>query len=201
MATSRILGLLAVAMLIGVVPARGQQVSTPAKRDRRVITAEEIEQAQEMNAFDVVQKLRPEFLRRMSDVSTLRGAGGRAIGGGGTATGGGGTATGAGGTATGAGGTATGAGGTATGAGGQTYGGAGGSGAMGQPFPGSHEADARPTGGVFVDGTEMGGGIDELRQIPASTVEEIRYISASDVDMRYGSRFPNGVIAVKLKGH
>ena len=194
MATSRILGLLAVAMLIGVVPAGGQQVSTPAKRDRRVITAEEIEQAQEMNAFDVVQKLRPEFLRRMSDVSTLRGAGGRAIGGGGTATGGGGTATGAG-------GTATGAGGTATGAGGQTYGGAGGSGAMGQPFPGSHEADARPTGGVFVDGTEMGGGIDELRQIPASTVEEIRYISASDVDMRYGSRFPNGVIAVKLKSH
>ena len=53
------------------------------------------------------------------------------------------------------------AGGPATGAGGQTYGGAGGSGAIGQPFPGSHEADARPTGGVFVDGTEMGGGIDE----------------------------------------
>jgi len=187
MATSRILGLLAVAMLIGVVPTGGQQVSTPAKRDRRVITAEEIEQAQEMNAFDVVQKLRPEFLRRLSDVSTLRGAGGRAIGGGGTATG--------------AGGTATGAGGTATGAGGQTYGGAGGSGAMGQPYPGTHEPDARPTGGVFVDGTEMGGGIDELRQIPASTVEEIRYISPSDVDMRYGSRFPNGVIAVKLKSH
>jgi hypothetical protein len=172
MATSRILGLLAVAMLIGVVPAGGQQVSTPAKRDRRVITAEEIEQAQEMNAFDVVQKLRPEFLRRVSEVSTL-GAGGRAIGGGATA----------------------------TGAGGQTYGGAGGSGAMGQPYPGSHEPDPRPTGGVFVDGTEMGGGIDELRQIPASTVEEIRYISASDVDMRYGSRFPNGVIEVTLKKH
>jgi len=179
MATSRILGLLAVATLIGVVPAGGQQVSTPAKRDRRVITAEEIEQAQEMNAFDVVQKLRPEFLRRMSEVNTL-GAGGRAIGGGGTATG---------------------AGGTATGAGGQTYGGAGGSGAMGQPYPGSHEPDPRPTGGVFVDGTEMGGGIDELRQIPASTVEEIRYISASDVDLRYGSRFPNGVIEVTLKKH
>ena len=72
---------------------------------------------------------------------------------------------------------------------------------MGQPYPGTHEPDARPTGGVFVDGTEMGGGIDELRQIPASTVEEIRYISPSDVDMRYGSRFPNGVIAVKLKSH
>jgi hypothetical protein len=186
MATSRILGSLAVAMLIGVVPVGGQQVSTPAKRDRRVITAEEIEQAQEMNAFDVVQKLRPEFLRRMSQVSTL-GAGGRAIG--------------AGGAATGVGGTATGGGGTATGGGGQTYGGAGGSGAMGQPYPGSHEPDPRPTGGVFVDGTEMGGGIDELRQIPASTVEEIRYISASDVDMRYGPRFPNGVIEVTLRKH
>jgi hypothetical protein len=189
MATSRILGFLAVAMLIGVVPADGQQVSTHAKRDRRVITAEEIEQAQETNAFEVVQKLRPEFLHRMSQLNTLR-AGGTAIGPGGTAAS--------------AGGTATGTGSTAAGTGGQTYGGAAGGGAAGggmeQPLAGNSQPDPKPTGGVFVDGTEMGG-IDELRQIPASTVEEIRYVSASDVNMRYGSRFPNGVIEVTLKKH
>jgi hypothetical protein len=184
MATSRILGLLAVAMLIGVVPAGGQQVSTPAKRDRRVITAEEIEQAQETNAYEVVQKLRPEFLRRMSQRNTI-GVGGRATFAGGQTSG-----------AAGGGGAAS--GGTATG-GGAASGAAAGGGAMEQPL-GDNQPDPRTQGGVFVDGTEMGG-IDELRQIPASTVEEIRYISASDVDMRYGSRFPNGVIEVTLKKH
>lgn len=175
MATSRVLGLLAVAVLIGGLPADGQQVSTPAKRDRRVITLEEIEQAQETNAYEVVQKLRPEFLRRMTQRNT--------IGIGGTPTFSGGPGLGPGG-----------AGGGATGGGA----GAGtGAGVTGQP-PANTQPDPRPEGGVFVDGTEMGG-LDELKQIPASTIEEIRYISPSDVGMRYGSRFPNGVIDVKLK--
>jgi hypothetical protein len=74
MATSRSLGLLAVAMLIGVGPAGSQQVSSkPATRDRRVITLEEIEQAQETNAFEIVQKLRPEFLRRLSEQHNFTG--------------------------------------------------------------------------------------------------------------------------------
>jgi len=175
MATSRSLGLLAVAMLIGVVPVGSQQVSSkPATRDRRVITLEEIEQAQETNAFEIVQKLRPEFLRRMSEHHNFTGGRAGADVGGRANAGGAGDST----------------SGTAAGR-------AAGNDAMGQQFSGDNQ-DARPEGGVFVEGTEIGG-IDELRQIPASTVEEIRYISASDVNMRYGQRFPNGVIDVKLK--
>ena len=177
MATSRSPCLLAVVMLIGVVPAGGQQVSKPATRDRRVITLEEIEQAQETNAFEIVQKLRPEFLRRMSEHHNFTG----------------GTA------GSGVGGRAN-AGGAGDSTSGTAVGRAAGNDAMGQQFSGDNREDARPEGGVFVEGTEIGG-IDELRQIPASTVEWIRYISASDVDMRYGQRFPNGVIEVKLKTH
>src|SRR5262245_62689296 len=95
MATSRVLGLLAVAMLIGVVPAGSQQVSSkPATRDRRVITLEEIEQAQETNAFEILQKLRPEFLRRMSERHNfgIGGTAGASVGGGAT-TGGAGDST------------------------------------------------------------------------------------------------------------
>ena len=171
MATSRILGLLAVATLVGVVPAGGQQVSTPANRNRRVITTEEIEQAQETNAFQVVEKLRPEFLRRMSQRHTL------------------------------------GAGGAAAGAGGRTYGGgAGATGGAGGATPAEDQgsAYAQPatpaTAAVFVDGTEMGG-LEELREIPSNTVEEIRYLSGSDAQTKYGPRFPAGVIEVTLKNH
>ena len=171
MATSRILGLLAVATLVGIMPANGQQVSTPANRNRRVITTEEIEQAQETNALQVVEKLRPEFLRRMSQRQTL------------------------------------GVGGTAGGAGGRTYGGgagatgsAGGAGAAEDQGPVYSQPDPQPTAAVFVDGTQMGG-TDELRQIAANTVEEIRYLSGSDAQTKYGPRFPAGVIEVTLKNH
>ena len=127
MATSRIVGLLAVATLIGVVPAGGQQVSTPANRDRRVITAEEIEQAQANNALQVVEKLRPEFLRRASQRQSL----------------------GAGATARGAGGTYGGGTGPTVSTGGGAYG--------EDHGPGHSEPEPQPTAGVFIDGTEAGG--------------------------------------------
>ncbi len=171
MATSRIIGLLTVATLVATMPANGQQVSTPANRDRRLITTEEIEQAQETNAFEVVQKLRPEFLRRISQRQTL------------------------------------GAGATAGGAGGRTSGaGTGATGGQGNPAygedhgPGYSQPDPQPTAGVFVDGTEVGG-IEELRQLQSNTVEEIRYLSGTDAQTKYGPRFPAGVIEVTLKTH
>ena len=176
MATSRIFGLLAVATLIGVVPAGGQQTSSPANRNRRIITTEEIEQAKETNAFEVVQKLRPEFLRRMAQRPTL-GPGGTAAGAGGRTYG------------------ASPSGGAAAGAGG-----GGGDSPLPAPDGGYGQPDPQPTAAVFVDGTEMGG-IDELRQIPTNTIEEIRYLTGSDAGMRYGPRFPAGVIEVKLKTH
>jgi len=181
MATSRIFGLLAVATLVGIMPANGQQVSTPANRNRRVITTEEIEQAQATSTFDVVQKLRPEFLRRMAQRPTI-----------------------------GTGGTAAGAGrrtnGAAPSGGAPSGGAAGGAGSDGgaSPLPapdgGYSQPDPQPSAAVFVDGTEMGG-TDELRQIPSNTVAEIRYLSASDAETRYGPRFPAGVIEVTLKTH
>jgi hypothetical protein len=142
-----------VATLVGIMPAHSQQVSTPANRNRRVITAEEIEQAQETNTFQVVEKLRPEFLRRMTLRHTL-GAGKAGAAAGGTE----------------------------------------------QPDLGYSQPDPQPTAAVFVDGTEMGG-TDELRQIAANTVEEIRYLSGSDAQTKYGPRFPAGVIEVTLKTH
>ncbi len=170
MATSRILGLLAVATLVATMPANGQQVSTPANRDRRLITAEEIEQAQANNALEVVEKLRPEFLRRVSQRQSL----------------------GAGATARGAGGTYGGGTGATAGAAGAVYG--------EDHGPGHSQPEAQPTAGVFVDGTEVGG-IEELRQIQSNTVEEIRYLSGTDAQTKYGPRFPAGVIEVTLKTH
>ena len=146
MTMSRILGLLTVTTLIGVVPAAAQQVSTPANRNRRVITTEEIEQAQETNAFQVVEKLRPEFLVSMTRRHTL------------------------------------------------------GRGATQQADLGYSQPDPEPAAAVFVDGTEMGG-LDELRQIQSITVEEIRYLSGSEAQTKYGPRFPAGVIEVRLKNY
>lgn len=145
MATSHILGSLALATLLGgAIPAVGQEVSAPANRNRRIITAQEIEQAQETNAYQVVEKLRPEFLVSMSRRHTID------------------------------------------------------RGAMQQPDVGYAQPEPAATAAVFLDGTEMGG-LDELRQIPANTVEQIRYLLGSEAQTKYGPRFPAGVIEVKLK--
>lgn len=146
MTPSGILGVLAAATLIGAVPTPAQQVSTPANRNRRVITTEEIEQAQETNAFQVVEKLRPEFLVSMARQHTL------------------------------------------------------GRGMVQQPDLGYSQPDPEPTAAVFVDGTEMGS-VDELRRIQSIMVEEIRYLSGSEAQTKYGPRFPGGVIEVKLKNY
>ena len=177
MATSRVFGIAAAAVLAGVVPVAGQQVSASANRDRRVITTEEIEQAQSTDAYQVVEKLRPEFLRRMSRPQTL---GGGDRGRGGTVSRGGG----------GGGGMGGGAGGTGGGTGANET----------QPDPGYSQPEPARTAAVFVDGTEMGG-VEELQRLQSNIVEEIRYLSGSDAQTKYGPRFSAGVIEVKLKNH
>ncbi len=179
MATSPVVGLAAVAVLVSVLPSAAQQVTTSANRDRRLITEEEIHNANSSDTYQVVEKLRPEFLQRMSHAQTL-GGGGRASGLGqggmnrGAAAGGGG----------GGGGGNTGMGGTQ----GQ------------QQDQGFSQQDPAPTTAVFVDGTQMGG-VEELKLLQSSLVEEIRYLSGSEAQTKYGPRFPNGVIEVKLKTH
>lgn len=51
---------------------------------------------------------------------------------------------------------------------------------------------------VYVDYTFMGG-LDALRDLPTSEVEEIRYVSAWDAATRFGIGHPQGVIEVMTR--
>ena len=172
MATSRVTWVVAVALLTSVAAVGAQQVSAPKNRDRKVITTEEVERAGVNNAYQVVERLRPEFLGRMTRQQTL-GAGAVA---------------------------------RMTGSrGGQAGGGGGGGGGGDVPAPstsdqGFSQPDPATTTAVFVDGTQMGG-IDELQQVASNMIEEIRFLSGTDAQTKYGPRFSAGVIEVKLKNH
>jgi hypothetical protein len=43
------------------------------------------------------------------------------------------------------------------------------------------------------------GGADELTQVQSNLIQDIRYLSGSDAETKYGPRFANGVIEVRLK--
>jgi hypothetical protein len=51
---------------------------------------------------------------------------------------------------------------------------------------------------IYIDGLRRGD-INELRQIPASTVARIEYISAADATTRWGTGHTAGVIAVSTR--
>jgi hypothetical protein len=59
-------------------------------------------------------------------------------------------------------------------------------------------ADGGAWPAVFVDGTHLGS-IHELRGIPANTIHEVRFLSASDAMLRYGSGYAAGVIQVTTR--
>ena len=71
MATSRVLAVAAVALLLSATAAAAQQVSEKTNRDRKVLTAAEIEQAQVRSAYEAIEKLRPEYLRRVGRTQTV----------------------------------------------------------------------------------------------------------------------------------
>jgi len=53
---------------------------------------------------------------------------------------------------------------------------------------------------VYVDNTRYGSGaVENLRQIPSSTIAAVRYFSASESQMKWGSNHPGGVIEVLTK--
>lgn len=53
---------------------------------------------------------------------------------------------------------------------------------------------------VYIDGVRRNGGLDEiLRSIAASSIMEIRYLTAVDATSRYGLDVQGGVIDVKLR--
>jgi len=49
---------------------------------------------------------------------------------------------------------------------------------------------------VLQDGARLGDPDNALRSIAVSDIESIRYLSASDATMRYGTNFPGGAIVV-----
>lgn len=59
-------------------------------------------------------------------------------------------------------------------------------------------ADGGATPAVFVDGM-YAGPLSELRDIPASTIHEVRFLSAADATRRFGLGYAAGVIAVTTK--
>ena len=177
MATSRIVAVAAVVVLAGALTAEAQEVSEKTNRDRKVITAEEIEAAHANTAYQVVEKLRPELLSRLSRQQTV---------GGGTDTRG----------------TNASSRGPSSAGGGPGGRGAGTSTSPPQPDPPQpvFVAEEPRAAAVFVDGTNMGG-VEELQRIQSSLVEEIRYLSGPDAGIKYGPRYSAGVLEVKLKSH
>ncbi len=136
------------------------------KKDRNVITAEEIAAAPANNAYEVVEKLRPEFLRRHPTAMTL-GGGTRSQG-------------------------VVDRGGTPGRAGGGDPAGSG----LNPPSDGAPGAQGAELT-VFVNGQQMGG-VDELKRVSSNQIEEIRYLSGSAAEGKYGPRVAAGVIEVKL---
>src|SRR5882724_605770 len=73
MATSRIVAIAAAGVLLGALTAEAQQVSEKSNRDWKVITAEEIQSAHVTTAYQAIEKLHPDYLRRVSRVHSLGG--------------------------------------------------------------------------------------------------------------------------------
>jgi hypothetical protein len=71
MTTLRIVTVAAAAVLAAALTAHAQQVSETSNRDRKLITTEEIDAARVNTAYEVVEKLHPEYLRRIGRVQSL----------------------------------------------------------------------------------------------------------------------------------
>ena len=147
---SLVLALLTLAIAGTAAEAQQKKV----KRDKKLITAEEVSEAAVNNAYEAVQKLRSDWLRQGQRQMTVYSRAER-----------------------------------------------------GNDSPRSNQEtgsleDASDSRGVkltvFIDGTEVGG-VEELQRIQSNRVEEMRFLSGSDAQQQYGSRFAAGVIQVKLK--
>jgi len=141
-------------LALATVVTSGEAQSKKVKRDKKLITAEEVAEAGVNTAYEAVQKLRSDWLRQGQRQMTVYSRAER---------------------------------GTESPRAGQETGSLG---------------DASDSRGVklavFVDGTELGG-VEELQQIQSNRIEELRFLSASDAQQQYGSRYAAGVIQVKLK--
>jgi hypothetical protein len=62
----------------------------------------------------------------------------------------------------------------------------------------AHGTIERATPVVYCDHIRLGG-LEWLRNIPASDVAEVRYLSANEAQFRYGSGHQGGVIDIRTK--
>ena len=53
---------------------------------------------------------------------------------------------------------------------------------------------------VIQDGARLGDPENALRSMPVSDIEQMRYLSASDATMRYGTNYPGGAIEITSRG-
>ena len=53
---------------------------------------------------------------------------------------------------------------------------------------------------VIQDGARLGDPQNALRSIPVSDIAEMRFLSASDATMRYGTNYPGGAIEITSRG-
>ena len=56
------------------------------------------------------------------------------------------------------------------------------------------------TAQVIQDGARLGDPENALRSIPVSDIAELKYLSASDATMRYGTNYPGGAIEITSRG-
>jgi hypothetical protein len=137
-------------LALATVAVSGEAQSKKIKRDKKLITAEEVAEANVNTAYEAVQKLRSDWLRQGQRQMTVYGRTGRA-------------------------------GETAV-----------------QDAAGTLNEPGAVKLAVFVDGTELGGP-EELQRIPSNRIEEMRFLSGSDAQQQYGSRYAGGLIQIKLK--
>jgi hypothetical protein len=155
--TNRLLALTLVTLVALTSTVEAQQKKV--KRDRNLISLEELAALQGHNGYEVVEKLRPDWLRRSErrvTLDTRRVDRGTALG--------------------------------AEPNPGEDVG--------GSPYDERNPPPLKLT--VFVDQTEMGG-VEELQRLRNDDIQEIRFLSGSDAQQRYGPRFAAGVIQVTLK--
>ena len=141
---------LALAALMLIVAGGAEAQSQKQKRDRNVITADEIADASVNSALDAVERLRPYWLRRDQDRSPMSLGAGRNLPAEEVQT------------------------------------------RASEPMP-----EEPPKVKVLVDGTE--GDLQDLKRIPKEQIAELRFLTGSDAQTRYGPRFAAGVIQVTLR--
>ena len=129
----------ALAACAGGTGSTSSQDPAPARRDRNLITAEELATETSTNVYDAIRHLRPEMLVQR-----------------------------------------------------------GGAQATATITPSANAPDAGQIT-VYMNNTKMNGGLNSLKEIPLSSIKEVRYLSATDATQAFGTGNTAGAIVLKSR--